>query len=54
MVGKEPELVREVDQYQLYMVGLTSTHSTGPGTKLLERGWTLLFCSSPGCEALGG
>jgi len=23
------------------MVGLTSTHSTGSGTKLLERGWTL-------------
>jgi len=36
--------VREVDRYQLDMVGLTSTHSTGgSGTKLLERGWTLSF-----------
>jgi len=25
------------------MVGLTSTHSTDSGTKLLERGWTLSF-----------
>jgi len=25
------------------MVGLTSTHSTGSGTKLLERVWTLSF-----------
>jgi len=25
------------------MVGLTSTHSTGSGTKLLERAWTLSF-----------
>jgi len=33
--------VREVERYQLDMVGLTSTHSTGSGTKLLERGWTL-------------
>jgi len=39
-MGKEPELVREVDRYQLDMIGLTSTHSTGSGTKLLERGWT--------------
>jgi len=29
--------VREVEQYQLDMVGLTSTHSNGPGTKLVER-----------------
>jgi len=38
LAGKELELVREVEQYQLYMVGLTSTHSTGSGTKLLESG----------------
>jgi len=31
--------VREVEQYQLVMVGLTFTHSTGSGTKLLERMW---------------
>ena len=35
--------MREVERYQLDMVGLTSTHSTGSGTKLLERGWTLHF-----------
>jgi len=35
--------VREVDRYQLDMVGLTSMHSTDSGTKLLERGWTLSF-----------
>ena len=35
--------MREVERYQLDMVGLTSTHSTGSGTKLLERGWTLYF-----------
>uniref|UniRef100_A0A671WJG1 Reverse transcriptase domain-containing protein n=1 Tax=Sparus aurata TaxID=8175 RepID=A0A671WJG1_SPAAU len=39
--GKEPELVREVERYRLEIVGLTSTHSMGSGTQLLERGWTL-------------
>jgi len=43
LAGKEPELVREVERYKLDMVRLTSTHSTGSGTKLLERGWTLSF-----------
>ncbi|KAI3353846.1 hypothetical protein L3Q82_005060 [Scortum barcoo] len=38
--GKEPELVREVERYRLEIVGLTSTHSLGSGTQLLERGWT--------------
>jgi len=32
--------VRKVERYQL---GLTSRHSTGSGTKLLQRGWTLSF-----------
>ena len=36
-MGKEPELV--VENFRLYIVGLTSTHSKGSG--LLERGWTL-------------
>ena len=31
------------EQYQLDIVGLTSMHSSGSGTKLLERGWTLAF-----------
>ncbi len=43
LVGKEPELVRKVEWYVLAIVGLTSMHSTGSGTKLLERGWTLSF-----------
>ena len=41
LMGKEPELVREVERYQSDIVGLTSTHSSGSGTGLLERGWTL-------------
>ncbi|KAK0156590.1 Craniofacial development protein 2 [Merluccius polli] len=41
LVGKEPELVREVEKFRLDIVGLTSTHSKGSGTGLLERGWTL-------------
>ncbi|KAI3374146.1 hypothetical protein L3Q82_006010 [Scortum barcoo] len=40
--GKEPELV-EVERYRLEIVGLTSTHSLGSGTQLLERGWTLHY-----------
>ncbi len=36
LAGKEPELVLDI-------VGLTSTHSTGSGTKLLEWFWTLSF-----------
>jgi len=43
LAGKEPELVREVEQYQLDPVGLASMHSAGSGTKLLEKGWTLFF-----------
>ncbi|KAI3351281.1 hypothetical protein L3Q82_005616 [Scortum barcoo] len=43
--GKEPELVREVERYRLEMSGLTSTHSLGSGTQLLERGWTLHYWS---------
>merc|ERR1712035_64070 len=41
--GKEPELVREVERFRLEIVGLTSTHSLGSGTQLLERGWTLFY-----------
>ncbi|TWW53253.1 hypothetical protein D4764_0018200 [Takifugu flavidus] len=41
LVGKEPELVREVEKFRLDIVGLTSTHGMGSGTSLLERGWTL-------------
>ncbi|TWW69735.1 hypothetical protein D4764_18G0005410 [Takifugu flavidus] len=37
LVGKEPELVREVEKFRLDIVGLTSTHSKGSGTSLLER-----------------
>ena len=38
LAGKELELVCEMKQYQLDIVGLTSIHSVGSGTKLLERG----------------
>ena len=41
--GKEPELMREVERYQLDLVGLTSTHSLSSGAVLLNRGWTLFF-----------
>lgn len=41
LLEKEAELVREVDKCQLDIVGLTSRHSLGSGTSLLERGWTL-------------
>ena len=40
---KEPELMREVERNQLETVGLTSMHSLGSGTQLLERGWTLFY-----------
>lgn len=33
LVGKELELVWEVEQYQLEIVGLTSTHRFGSGTR---------------------
>lgn len=44
--GKEPEVVWEVEPYQLDIAGLTSTHSTGFRTKLRERGWTLIWSCS--------
>ena len=42
-MGKEPELVQEVERYQLDIVGLTSTHSFGFGTSLLPSGWTFFY-----------
>ncbi|XP_033846511.2 trace amine-associated receptor 1-like [Periophthalmus magnuspinnatus] len=38
-----PELVREIERYQQDIVGLTSMHSLGSGTKFLEKGRTLHF-----------
>ncbi|TWW69273.1 hypothetical protein D4764_18G0000790 [Takifugu flavidus] len=43
LVGKELELVGEVERYRLDMVGFTSTHSVGSGTQVLEGGWTLFY-----------
>ncbi len=43
LVGKELELVEEVERYRLDIVRLTWTHSIGSRTKVLERGWTLFF-----------
>uniref|UniRef100_A0A8C6LWU7 Reverse transcriptase domain-containing protein n=1 Tax=Nothobranchius furzeri TaxID=105023 RepID=A0A8C6LWU7_NOTFU len=49
LAGKEPELVAEVERYRLDIVGLTSTHCIGSGTRDLERGWTLYFAGvAPG------
>lgn len=39
MMGKEPELVSEVERSGLDIVSLTLAH--GSGTSLLESGWTL-------------
>ncbi|TWW77409.1 hypothetical protein D4764_12G0007990 [Takifugu flavidus] len=41
--GKELELVGEVERYRLDMVNLTSTHSVGSGTQVLEGDWTLFY-----------
>ena len=43
LVGKELELVEEVERFRLDIVGLTSTHSIGSGTQVLERGWSLSY-----------
>ena len=32
-----------MERYQLDLIGLTSTHSVGFGTEVLERGWTLSY-----------
>lgn len=42
---KEPEVVQEVERYRLEISKLTS--SMGPGTQLLERGWTLHYSWVP-------
>lgn len=47
-MGKEPELVEEVERYRLDIVGLTSTHSSG--TKILDRGWSLSYSGVDLCE----
>ncbi|TWW56117.1 hypothetical protein D4764_08G0001040 [Takifugu flavidus] len=43
LAGKELELAGEVERYRLDMVSLTSTHSVGLGTQVLEGGWTLFY-----------
>lgn len=42
-------MVREVEQYKLDIVGLLSTHSTGSGTKILERGFFFSELQSERC-----
>ena len=42
LVGKEPELVHDIERYHLDIVRLTSMH-IGSGTNLHERGWTLFY-----------
>ena len=47
-MGKEPDLMQEVEIYRLDIVGLTSIYSSCSGTNYLERDWTLcLFWSCP-------
>ncbi|TWW77035.1 hypothetical protein D4764_12G0004250 [Takifugu flavidus] len=53
LMGKEPELMREVEVFRLDIVGLTSTHSKGSGTSLLGRGWTLYHSGVADGEATG-
>lgn len=43
LAGKDPEPVREVEQYQLDILELTSMHSTGSGTKPQKGGWIRAF-----------
>uniref|UniRef100_A0A8C6LWE5 Endonuclease/exonuclease/phosphatase domain-containing protein n=1 Tax=Nothobranchius furzeri TaxID=105023 RepID=A0A8C6LWE5_NOTFU len=40
LVGKEPELVCEVERFRLDIFCLTPTHGSASGTSFLERGWT--------------
>ena len=47
LAGKEPELVEEIKRYQLDIVGLSSTHSIGSGTKSLDGGWNLSYSGVP-------
>lgn len=47
--------VREAERYRLDIVGLTSTHSVGSGTQVLERGWTLFYAGvAPGKRQRAG
>lgn len=52
--GEGAELVRQVERYQLEIVGLTSTHSMGSGILLLEKGWSLYKSGAPQGEGGAG
>lgn len=52
MERKESDPARDVERYLLHLMVLTSTHCVSIGNKLLDRGWTLFFCSSPRCRHL--
>ncbi|XP_056432313.1 uncharacterized protein LOC130370766 [Gadus chalcogrammus] len=43
LLGRETELVRQVELYKLDLVGLTETRSLRTGAKTLDSGWTLFF-----------
>ena len=43
LMGKELELVQEVERYQLDIVGVTSMHIWGSGTSFFERGWAFFY-----------
>ena len=46
-MSREPELMSEVEKAHLDTAGLTSVHSVGSRTDLLERGWTLSTLELP-------
>ena len=48
--GMEPELVKEVERFQLYLVGLNSMHILSSRTVIMDRRWHLFFSAI----ALGG
>lgn len=54
MERKESDPAQDVERYQLHLVVLTSTHCVSIRNKLLDRGWTLFFCSSPRRRHLAG
>uniref|UniRef100_A0A8C6LNK6 Endonuclease/exonuclease/phosphatase domain-containing protein n=1 Tax=Nothobranchius furzeri TaxID=105023 RepID=A0A8C6LNK6_NOTFU len=53
LVGKEPELLCEVERFRLDIVRLTSMHGSGSGTSFLERGWTFYYSGVAPTERCG-
>lgn len=43
LAGEEPKLLREIEMYLLEIVRLSSTHSLGSETQLIEKGWSVFY-----------